>query len=139
MSDKPSFDQRDQIIDGPQINIAIGDRKSQSQGRDLNATGAFLTASLSSQENGIARIEIKNVGKTIARKIRISFAGRTIHQYATGKGCPFPEDAGIPAGESVFIPVDCPGWKEIYVDMRWTDDSTKNNNWNKSYIPLIPI
>lgn len=64
--------------------------------------------------------------------------GRLKAHVSTGKSASPLGSTTIPAGESISIPIECPDWKEIYVDMRWTDDSGKDND-NKTYIPLKPI
>lgn len=99
---------------------------------------ALLTARLTQRENGNAIIEIKNIGQATAKDIRISFAGRLKAHVAAGKSASIPGSTMIPAGESISIPIECPEWKEIDVDMRWTDDSGKDNK-NRTYIPLKPV
>jgi hypothetical protein len=106
--------------------------------KETKANKALLTARLMQRENGNAIIEIKNIGQATAKNIRISFAGRLKAHVATGKSASLPGSTKIPAGESISIPIECPDWKEIDVDMRWTDDSGKDND-NKTYIPLKPI
>lgn len=99
---------------------------------------ALLTARLMQQENGNAVIEIKNIGHGTAKDIRISFAGRLKAHVTTGKCAPLPGSTKIPAGESISIPIECPDCRNIDVDMRWTDDSGKDNN-NRTYFLLKPI
>jgi hypothetical protein len=106
--------------------------------KEANENNALLTARLMQHENGNAIIEIKNIGPVTAKNIRISFAGRLKTHVATGKCASPPGSTKIPAGESIFIPIECSDWTEIDVDMKWTDDSGKDND-NRTYIPLKPI
>lgn len=106
--------------------------------KETKENKALLTARLMKLENGNAMVEIKNIGQATAKNIRISFAGRLKAHVATGKSAPLPRSTNIPAGESISIPIECSDWKEIDVDMKWTDDSGKDND-NRTYIPLKPI
>jgi hypothetical protein len=149
------FDQRGQIVHGPQTNItgnvqgpvlsgsfsgpvSIGETTKRELGRNHKESKALLTARFKKQENEIVIVEIKNIGQAIATNIRISFASRVKAHVCEAKSAPIPNSTNLPAGECILIPIDSSGWKEINVDMRWTDDSSEDNI-NKSHILLEPI
>lgn len=149
------FDQRGQTVHGPQTNIAgnilgsvftghfsgpvsIGETTKQEPGQDNKKSKALLTARFRKKENEIATVEIKNIGGATATNIRISFASRVKAHVCEARSAPIPNSTNIPTGESIFISIECSGWKEINVDMRWTDESGEDNI-NKSHILLEPI
>lgn len=149
------FDQRGQTVHGPQTNIAggvqgvvmsgnysgtinIGETETRELDKNYKKSEASLTAHFNKQETGTAIIEIKNIGQATATNIRISIAGSKNRYVGEGKGVPIPRTANILPGESTLIPIHCPGWKDIFVDMRWTDNASENNI-NRSYIRLEPI
>ncbi len=149
------FDQRGQMVYGPQTNFAgnvqgsvlsgsfsgpvsIGESTKRELERNYKENKALLTARFKKKENKIATVEIKNIGHATATNLRISFASRIKSHVCEAKSAPIPNSTNLPAGECILIPIDCSGWKEINVDMRWTDDSSKDNI-NKSHILLEPI
>ena len=149
------FDQRGQTVQGSQTNIAgnvqgpivsgtfsgpisIGETKKLELEQNHKESKALLTARLKKKENKIANVEIVNIGHAMATNIRISFAGKIKEHVFEAKSAPIPNSTNIPAGESIGILIDCSGWKDINVDMRWTDDSCGDNK-NRSHILLEPI
>ena len=118
--------------------VSIGET-TRHTGQDHQECKAFLVARLEKQENEIATVGIINIGQATATNIRISFAGRMkTHGVCEAKRPHIPNSTNIPIGESVIIPIHCAGWKEISVDMRWTDVSGEDNK-NRSHILLEPI
>jgi hypothetical protein len=105
---------------------------------DTESRRALLTARLLKQEKGVA-IEIHNRGNAPARNLNVSFFGRTEHGTLSGKSPkPFYSEASIPANESMFLPAEFPGWEEIYVNIKWDDDSNKDNKITIP-IPIKPV
>jgi hypothetical protein len=149
------FDQRGQTVQGSQTNIAgtvqgpvmsgtfsgpvsIGETKKQELEQNYKESKALLTARFKKQENEIATVEIKNIGLGTATNIHISFAGKIKEHEFEIKSAPIPKSTSIPADESIRILINCSGWKDIAIDMRWTDESGGDNK-NRSHIILEPI
>jgi hypothetical protein len=131
-------------IKGPVISgqfngpLSIGETTKFEAGQIYKESKALLTARLAKLENDIATVDIINIGRANATNIRISLASRKKEHVCESKCVPIPNSTNIPAGESISIPIKCTGWKEINADIRWTDDSCKDNK-NVSHIMLEPI
>ena len=151
------FDQRCQTVYGQQNNFAgnvqgpvlsgqfsgpvsIGEttKREPRQNHKESKSKALLTARFVKLENEIATVEIKNIGRATATNIHISLASRKKAHACVSENVPIPNSSNIPAGESILIQIKCNGWKEINADIRWKDDSCKDNK-NVSHIMIEPI
>jgi len=148
------FDQRGLTVYGSQTNIVearapvfsgtfsgpfnIVETPKQEPGQNQKESKALLVARFIKLENEIATIEIKNIGQATATNVGISFASRTKEHVCEGRSASIPNSTNIPSAESILIPIYCSSWTEINVDLRWTDNSGKDNK-NVSHIILKPI
>lgn len=94
---------------------------------------ANLTARLKDLNGETAIIEVHNIGNMTARNIHLSFSGKMPSGSRPSKFA-YPV-FDIPAGEIIPYPLNCRGWQEIVVDMKWTDDSGERGH-NRIGIPL---
>ncbi len=94
---------------------------------------AQLVADLKEKNDDGAIIYIKNSGKSTARNINISVVCKIRTGHLTNKKMPLSEEIIIPADQSISIPVYCPDWNDIYVIMKWIDESG-NSGSNQMHI-----
>ena len=106
-------------------------------GEKMEKSKALLVARLKDRGTEDTVIEIHNIGNAPARDIRISFAGRKQRGVCECKSPYLSRETKIQAGEGIDFPITCMGWKEVDVDMRWTDDS--GEDINRTLIPLVTI